>query len=72
MSVAESCQSALDSTIGGNGKVSISNREANYFYQKVLKRAKRIKSTVLNKLQFSEELLEKVPKEYEAKIGTVE
>ena len=70
-SLAESWQSALDRTIGGNGKVTISNREANYFYQKVLKHANRIKPRVLNELQRAEELLEKVPKEYEEKIGAV-
>ena len=53
----ETCQTDYDNTIGGNGKVSLTNKEANHFYQKVFKTTKRVKSTVAGEVQGVEEVL---------------
>ena len=42
----ERCQTAYDNTTGRNGNVSLTNKEANHFYHKVLKKTKRVKSIV--------------------------
>ena len=56
----ERCQTAFDNTTGRNGKVSLTNKEANHFYQKVLKRAKRVKSTVAGEVQRIKEVLKEI------------
>ena len=57
----ERCHTAYDNTTGRNGKVSLTNKEANHFYQKVLKRTKRVKSTVAGEVQRIEDVLKGIP-----------
>ena len=47
----ERCQTAYDNTVEKNGNVSLTNKEANHFYQKVFKRTKTVKSNVACEVQ---------------------
>ena len=55
MALLEKCQSAFDSTLSSKRKVPQSNKEANNFYHKVLKRMTRVKSTVVAEVERIEE-----------------
>ena len=65
----ERCQTAYNDTIERNGKVSSTNKEANHFYQKVLKRTKRVKSTVTCEVQRIEEVLKGIPIEQQQSLS---
>ena len=65
----ERCHTAYDNTIGRNGKVSLTNKEVNHFYQKVLKRTKRVKSTVAGEVQRIEEVLKEIPIEQQQSLS---
>ena len=55
------CQSAFDSTFSNKGKVPQSNKKANNFYHKVLKRMTRVKSTVVAEVDRIEETMRNLP-----------
>ena len=65
----ERYQTAYDNTIGRNGKVSLIKKEANHFYQKVLKRKKRVKSTVAGEVQRIQEVLKGIPIEQQQRLS---
>ena len=69
MALLEKCQSAFDSTFSSKGKVPQSNKEANYFYHKVLKRMTRVKSTVVAEVERIEEIMRNLPEKQQADLA---
>ena len=59
----------FDDTIGKNGKVSLRSKEENRFYQKVLKRIRRVKSTVADEGLRIEEVLKEIPIEQQQSLS---
>ena len=68
-SVLEKCQSAFGSTFSSKGKVPQSNKEANNFYHKVLKRVTRVKSIVVAEVERIEEIMRNLPEKQEADLA---
>ena len=68
-SLLEKCQSAFDSTFSSQGNVPQSNKEANNFYQKVLKRMTRVKSTVVAEVERIEEIMRNLPEKQQADLA---
>ena len=66
--LSERCQTAYDNTIGRNGKVSLTNKKANNFYQKVLKRTKIVKS-VAGEVRRIKEVLKGIPIEQQQRLS---
>ena len=65
-SLLETCQSAFDSIFSSKGKVPQSNKEANNFYHKVLKRMTRVKSTAVVEVERIEEIMRNLPEKQQA------
>ena len=65
----EKCQSAFDTTFSSKGKVPQSNKEANNFYHKVLKRMTRVKSTVVAEVERIEEIMRNLPERQQANLA---
>ena len=69
MALLEKCQSAFDSTFSSKGKVPQSNKKANNFYHKVLKRMTRVKSTVVAEVEGIEEIMRNLPEKQQADLA---